>query len=588
MLNFKTKHISSILFFVVFVVLSSCKTNKNITETFDNIEVDADLQNADEVRFKYFYVEGIKNYMLKNYSKAHEMLEFCLDIKPKSAATLFHLSKVFYENKDFSNAVLFAQSAIKYNSANVWYKMHLVNVYLEVEKYDEAAELLQILIKQNPQNEEIYFTLTRLYYYTEDYTGALSTLNRLEKQSGYSNEIGDFKIKIYNKTLDYDKVIEELEILIEQNPGNISYHGLLAEYYFQKGYFDRAQKLYETLETIAPNDPRSLISAAFFYFDTQQYEKAYSVQTKAFANKNADVNSKLRLFYKNRQLENEKVYTEQAILDLLDILSNTHPKNAAIREIRLQYLLKNEDKEESRQQILEIIDKDKSNFELWKQLLLIDSQLNDYQSIISHAEQALVYYPNQSIIYYFLGFAYAKTKQYEEAIQQLEISLQYLIDDPKFEQDIQLLLAESYFKNQQTEESFKIFDKILKVNPANTLALNNYSFYLSLEKKNLDKAVKMAKLANELVINNANFLDTYAWALFQSKHYLEALRVIEKAIKKGGNKSPTITEHYGDILSVLKQRDRALEQWKQSKKLGNNSKLLQQKIDEQKYIEKKQ
>ena len=44
-------------------------------------------------------------------------------------------------------------------------------------------------------------------------------------------------------------------------------------------------------------------------------------------------------------------------------------------------------------------------------------------------------------------------------------------------------------------------------------------------------------------------------------------------------------EHYGDILFMNGEAEKAVEQWKKAKEMGKVSKVLDQKIAEQKYIE---
>jgi predicted negative regulator of RcsB-dependent stress response len=62
---------------------------------------------------------------------------------------------------------------------------------------------------------------------------------------------------------------------------------------------------------------------------------------------------------------------------------------------------------------------------------------------------------------------------------------------------------------------------------------------------------------------------------------------METAIKNGGEKNGVIVEHYGDILFMLNQKDKALEQWKKAVEIGDGSELLGEKIKQQRYLDKK-
>ena len=84
---------------------------------------------------------------------------------------------------------------------------------------------------------------------------------------------------------------------------------------------------------------------------------------------------------------------------------------------------------------------------------------------------------------------------------------------------------------------------------------------------------------------NATYLDTYAWILFEMKQYSEALKYIKKAVDYDSTRSGVIIEHYGDILYFNDDTDGAIEQWKRVKTIGNGSDKLDEKIVSGKYIE---
>ena len=66
-----------------------------------------------------------------------------------------------------------------------------------------------------------------------------------------------------------------------------------------------------------------------------------------------------------------------------------------------------------------------------------------------------------------------------------------------------------------------MFDEVLKINPNDILVLNNYAYYLSVERRDLDKAEEMSYKTVKAEPNNATYLDTYAWILFEKGNYAE-------------------------------------------------------------------
>ena len=121
----------------------------------------------------------------------------------------------------------------------------------------------------------------------------------------------------------------------------------------------------------------------------------------------------------------------------------------------------------------------------------------------------------------------------------------------------------------------------MKIDSDNTFALNQYAYYLSLRKENLEKAEKLAKKANDLLPENRKYMDTYGWILFQERKYREAELWLGGAAKLGP-KDQTILEHYGDVLFRLNKTNEALKFWEDAKAAGGNSELLLKKIKEKK------
>ena len=64
-------------------------------------------------------------------------------------------------------------------------------------------------------------------------------------------------------------------------------------------------------------------------------------------------------------------------------------------------------------------------------------------------------------------------------------------------------IGDTYYKLGQTKNAFKAYDRALKADPEYLPVLNNYAYYLSLQKKKLKKAAAMSKIAVEKDPDNA-------------------------------------------------------------------------------------
>ena len=146
-------------------------------------------------------------------------------------------------------------------------------------------------------------------------------------------------------------------------------------------------------------------------------------------------------------------------------------------------------------------------------------------------------------------------------------------------------LGDCYHELKNYNSSDTAYEKSLSYNPDNAYSLNNYAYYLSLRGEQLDKAAQMSAHSNELQPNTASFEDTYAWILFKQKKYTDAKIWIEKAILHDKTNSAVQLEHYGDIMFYLGDTNAAVQNWKKARSYGEQSPVLDRKINEKKYIE---
>ena len=114
--------------------------------------------------------------------------------------------------------------------------------------------------------------------------------------------------------------------------------------------------------------------------------------------------------------------------------------------------------------------------------------------------------------------------------------------------------------------------------------MNNYAYYLSVERRDLDKAEEMSYKTVKADPGNATYLDTYAWILFEKGNYAEARIYIDDAMKSDGEKSDVIVEHCGDIYYMTGDVDGGLKYWQEALDMGSEWKTLKEKIKKKKYI----
>ena len=105
--------------------------------------------------------------------------------------------------------------------------------------------------------------------------------------------------------------------------------------------------------------------------------------------------------------------------------------------------------------------------------------------------------------------------------------------------------------------AYATYEETLAVDPDRTSVLNNYAYYLSLEGKQLRKALKMSRRTVELEPDNATYLDTYGWILYLLHRPKDAKPYFKHAMLYGGKDSAVVLEHYSIVLEALGETDLA-------------------------------
>lgn len=111
---------------------------------------------------------------------------------------------------------------------------------------------------------------------------------------------------------------------------------------------------------------------------------------------------------------------------------------------------------------------------------------------------------------------------------------------------------------------YDAYDRSLALRYDNAMVLNNYAYFLSLEGRDLERALAHGGRAIVLEENNPTYLDTYAWVLYRLGRYDEAKKTMQQALSLDRSQSPDLQLHYGDILAALGEKFMAEVYWKKA------------------------
>ncbi len=528
-----------------------------------------------------FFIEAQKYFMLEDFPKALGLFKKSLELEPDNPAIHFKLAETYMNSGETLKALPHANKALLLNDNNKYYFLMEAQVYTHLHRYDDAINTYESLVKKIKGAEEYLFQLAALYNMQKEYEKALDAYARAEAVFGPSDQINFQKQRIYLKLDKIDEAIAEGKKLIEANPGQSEYVIALVEMLHANGRQEEANELLSSVLDSDPDNYMALITLAKVYQKNNQKEMAREYLLKAFSNTEMDVHLKVQTLLE--ELKNNTSGDREYLLEMADMLIDTHPDNGIAYAVYGDLLFQYQDLDNAKEKYRKAIQYGEDNFIVWQNLLQIELNLGEFDSVIENTDKALEIYPNQATIYYFGGTAHMVKKNYTEAITLFEQGKKYAANNINLLSIINGQLGDAYYGIEAFGKSDKAYEAALDANPDNDHALNNYSYYLALRKEKLDLAKKMSTRLIKNNPNNQNYLDTHAWVLYMLGEYEQARKVIEKAIQ--GNTSGTIIEHYGDILYKLGDVEGAVIQWQRAKGMDETSDLIDKKIADRKLYE---
>lgn len=580
--------------FVTVLMLTSCGGIRSVRTAKTTAKADGaslmkeTLLSAEQQRkYDYFFLEAMRMKGKNEYDAAFGLLQHCLDINPTASSALYEISQYYMFLRQVPQGQVALEQAVAFAPDNYWYSQGLVSLYQQQNELDKAAALLEKMVTRFPSKQDPLFSLLDIYSRQEKYNDVISTLNRLEKRLGKNEQLSMEKFRIYLQMKDDKKAFQEIESLVQEYPMDMRYQVILGDVYLQNGKKQEAYDAYQKVLAVEPDNPMALFSMASYYEQTGQKELYQQQLDTLLLNKKVTSDTKISVM---RQVivENEQSSAKDStqVIALFDRMMKQDIDDPQIPMLYSQYLLSKNMEQEAVPVLEQVVDLDPTNKAARLMLVSAAVKKEDYKQIIKVCEPGIEATPDALELYYYLAIAYHQAEQGDSVLSVCNRALEHITPDTRKEviSDFYSIMGDIYHTKKQMTEAYAAYDSALVYNPSNIGALNNYAYYLSVERRDLDKAEEMSYKTVKAEPNNSTYLDTYAWILFEKGNYAEARIYIDNAMKNDGEKSDVIVEHCGDIYFMTGDAEGALKYWKKALEMGSESKTLKQKIEKKKYI----
>lgn len=550
------------------------------------------VTDADRRKAEYVFLEAENQKQQGNTAAFCELTRYAHALDPENTAVSFYLGygmlmMTDVKKSQVTEALALMRQHVDAHPNDTYELMLYSDANMALGKAQEGLRVLKILAQRNPNDPEIKLRLADGYMRMGEHQKAIGTYDTLQMLEGRSVMLSARKVMAYQSMNDTLGALTEMRSLLSTAPRNAEYNIAMANMMHLFNQPDSALHYLNLAQQYEPENGSTYLAKAQYYNeigDSANYDRQVY---QALISKDLEVDSKMHVlmgYIRNQLIARDST---ERVQNLFRVILDQHPHEPQIRTLYSEYLVAKKDYKGAAEQLGYALDIDATDADSWHRLMLINIMDENYPKAIEAAEKALELNPDSLDLYRYIAPSYYQMKEYDRALTTYDRALS-IIDttDVELYSDFVGGKGDVYSSMGDSVRAVESYEQALKIYPGNTSIMNNYAYYLAQRGENLDKAERMAAIAVKSSPNSATVLDTYAWVFFKKKDYKMALFYIESALSKDQDPGAELLEHYGDILFMDGQTEKAVEQWQKALELDSGNELLMRKFNDQTYYEK--
>lgn len=542
----------------------------------------AQRPTVDEVNTQQVFIEATKEKLLGNYKNAAFLFNEVLEKDTRNAAAAYELARVCDAMDMDEKALNNSRKSIEIAPKNVWYQSFYAEMLEKVGRYQEAADIYSAISKKRPENDYLPYMQAEMLLKAGKIKKAIVVFDEIEKRFGFNPDLLVKKFELYAQTNQKKKAITEIQKLIEAFPSDTRYMHLLADYYSELGADKYVNDIYKKILQINPKDSKAKLGLSKKAKEKNGDAAFLENLTLEFENPSTPIDFKVKAImpYVFKMAEGKSSEaTGQQLLSLAQTLSKVHEDEAKAHAVHADVLYYTGNTKKALVEYYKTLDLNNGIYAVWEQILYINAELGNAKELVKRSEEAMDIFPNKGRVYYLNGLGLFQEQKYTEAANSLMNAKMMSSRDENLRIDVALLTGRVYYQLKKYTRGNKAFEEAVTLAPKSPIVLSSYAYCLAEEGKELKKAVELSEQANKIAPNQPNVEDALGWVYFKMKDFKNAEKWIGKALKNGGDQSPLILEHYGDLLAEKGDLTNAVEYWKAAQSKGSNSPELDKKIN---------
>lgn len=476
-----------------------------------------------------------------------------------------------------AKAIEYSERAYRADSTNRYYLEDYGAALIRGGAYSKAVDIFRKIVIKSTDPDH-YRILAILLDSSKQTTEALAVLDTAEVRFGRIPllcRLRQYALMKMGKTLaaeaDARKAIEEAPYLAENHISLAKIYAMTRRDSLALVSFRRAIEI----DSLAL-EPWLEIGD---YYKSKGNTSAYlSVVERLISNNNLPLQAKLEEW---KSLSNDMNLYRKHYLQYDAIITKLyihHPESKDVAERYAHHLILSGKVNDALALCKSLLKRGTPAIEDFTRIIEIENHLNHPDSVQRYTDLALAAFPHNTDLLHMRGALAMQKKEYDKAIELYNEALRHA-DNDTLRSSLWSAIGDVEHSRNDMKRCYKAYDKALRYFADNAMVLNNYAYFLSLEDRNLEQALKMISRAIELSTEkSATYLDTMAWVLYKLGRYEEAKKYMQQALSLDRSQGSEYALHYGDILYALGEEFMAKTYWRKALERGADAKEIERRF----------
>ena len=523
-------------------------------ELYSQVHKDIEIENK--------ILTAVQKYNENEFEEARAILTEVLLADDGYDAAWYYQAMISVMENDAEFAQECLRNAISLDPENYWYRYRLATLYSHTDQMDLAIDLYENLMNDFPKKSQLYYEMADIYLQNGDYEKALLTAEEIENEFGMSEALTIYQYRIAYLSGNKERALQSLTKYNNQysSPTILC---LLADNEMQEYKDSTALTYYEEALDLDSSFGPALLGKAEVYRITFRYDEYFQNLYIYLKTDGADAIAKtgyLETLLDNCESNFLASFSPQ--LDVaMEILTDLYPKESCVYSLKGLYYTYTQRFDEAQLQFQQNARENEDDIEATVTFLRFLWVAEKWKELSAEGLAAFERFPYETLFPEMACIGYYNLGDYSNALECCKTILDNLGEDEQKYASTLSTMGDIYYHLEETKKAYKCYDAVLKINPEDPYVLNNYAYFLALEKRNLKKAHEMSRKTVEAEPDNATYLDTFGWILYLQGKPQEAKPLFKKALLHGGRESSVILDHYAEVLYSLGEYDMAFVYW---------------------------